>query len=168
MIALAALAQHGRFRFDGPEEGASDIPPREAEYHFLRLEYTDLPQYEIGFGFRSRRGRGRGWWLQDWPDAEDHFSAGVERLTRIDVGDPRHASLLDDRLFDYPWIYATQTGYWNLSDPEIARTRSPVARPARSAALAGRMRPSTGAALGRNGRMPTFANRSLSRSSFEA
>ena len=59
----------------------------------MRLEYTDLPQYEIGFGFRSRRGRGRGWWLQDWPDAEDHFSAGVERLTRIDVGDPRHASL---------------------------------------------------------------------------
>ena len=128
VIALAALAQHGRFRFDGPEEGASDIPPREAEYHFLRLEYTDLPQYEIGFGFRSRRGRGRGWWLQDWPDAEDHFSAGVERLTRIDVGDPRHASLLDGRLFDYPWIYATQTGYWNLSDPEIAQMREYLLR----------------------------------------
>jgi hypothetical protein len=104
------------------------MPVREAEYHFLRLEYTDLPQFQRGFGFRSRNGRGRGWWLQDWPDADDHFTAGVQRLTRLDVGDPRHVSLLDDKLFDYPWIYATQTGYWDLSDAEVLRLREYLQR----------------------------------------
>jgi hypothetical protein len=130
LIAGVALAQfgRGRFRFDEPEQSAPGMPVREAEYHFLRLEYTDLPQFQRGFGFRSRNGKGRGWWLQDWPDADDHFTAGIQRLTRLDVGDPRHVSLLDDRLFDYPWIYATQTGYWDLSDAEVLRLREYLQR----------------------------------------
>ena len=127
LLALGALAQR-RFRFELPESEAPAIPPREAEFHFIRMEYLDLPQFQRGFGFRSRNGRGAGWWLQDWPDAEDHFTAGIQRLTRIDIGDPRHVSLLDDHLFDYPWIYATQTGYWNLSDAETARLREYLLR----------------------------------------
>ena len=127
LLVLAALAQR-RFRFELPESEAPPIPQREAEFHFIRMEYTDLPQFQRGFGFRSRNGRGAGWWLQDWPDAEDHFTAGIERLTRIDTGDPRHVSLLDDHLFDYPWIYATQTGYWDLSDAETARLREYLLR----------------------------------------
>jgi hypothetical protein len=128
LVAAAALAQRGGFRFEGPEQDAPGMPVREAEFHFLRLEYTDLPQFQRGFGFRSRNGRGRGWWLQDWPDADDHFSEGIQRLTRVDIGDPRHVGLLDDRLFDYPWIYATQTGYWDLSDAETARLREYLLR----------------------------------------
>jgi hypothetical protein len=128
LLALAALAQRGRFRFELPESDAPETPPRDAEFHFQRLEYTDLPQFRRGFGFRSRNGRGAGWWLQDWPDAEDHFTAGIQRLTRVDTGDPRHVSLLDEHLFDYPWIYATQTGYWDLSDAETARLREYLLR----------------------------------------
>ena len=123
VLGLAALGQRARFRFELPESDVPGMPPRAAEFHFQRMEYSDLPQFRRGFGFRSRNGRGAGWWLQDWPDAEDHFTAGIERLTRIDTGDPRHVSLLDDHLFDYPWIYATQTGYWDLSDAETARLR---------------------------------------------
>lgn len=128
VLALAVFAQRNRFRFELPESEAPGMPAREAEFHFIRLEYTDLPQFRRGFGFRSRNGRGAGWWLQDWPDAEDHFTAGIERLTRIETGDPRHVSLLDDHLFDYPWIYATQTGYWDLSDAETARLREYLLR----------------------------------------
>jgi hypothetical protein len=131
LIAAAAFAQRfgGRFRYFGEqEESEVDIPPRPAEYHFIRMEYQDAPGFQAGFRFGSRHGRGRGWWMQDWPDAEDHFSAGVQRLTRIDTGDPRHVSLLDDKLFDYPWIYATQTAYWDLSDQEIARLREYLLR----------------------------------------
>jgi hypothetical protein len=128
LVATAALAQRGRFRFEDPEQDAPGMPVRQAEFHFLRMEYADLPQFQRGFGFRSRNGRGRGWWLQDWPDADDHFSEGIQRLTRVDIGDPRHVSLLDDRLFDYPWIYATQTGYWDLSDAETARLREYLLR----------------------------------------
>src|SRR5579883_233644 len=124
LLAAVVFAQ----RFQPTEEEPRPIFPKNAEYHFVRLEYTDLPQYHRRFGFASRDGRGEGWWLVDWPDADDHFSTGVQRLTRIDTGEPVHFRLTDDRLFDYPWIYATQTGWWGLSDKEIERLREYLLR----------------------------------------
>ena len=76
----------------------------------------------------SRNGRGNGWWMQDWPDADEHFSTGVQRLTRVETGQPLHMSLTDDKLFDNPWIYATQTGYWGLDKAETARLREYLLR----------------------------------------
>jgi hypothetical protein len=125
-VATLALAQRGRFgvrdAFDEPE------PDRPGEFHFIRLEYTDLPQFHRRFGFSSRQGEGSGWWLMDWPAAENHFTAGLRRLTRIDAGNPRHLRLTDDRLWDYPWLYATQTGWWSLSDQEVLRLREYLLR----------------------------------------
>ena len=126
LIAIAGLAQRGRFRRADDDEYVA--PRREAEFHFLRVEYTDLPQFHRGWGYSSRDGTGSGWWLVDWPAAENHFTSGVQRLTRIDAGDPRHLRLTDDRLFDYPWIYATQTGWWGLSDAETSRLREYLLR----------------------------------------
>lgn len=126
LIAAAGLAQRGRFR--EPEDEGPAIPVRAAEFHFIRVEYTDLPQYHRGFGYASRDGVGSGWWIVDWPAADNHFTSGIERLTRIDTGDPRHLRLTDDRLFDYPWIYATQTGWWGLSDAETSRLREYLLR----------------------------------------
>jgi hypothetical protein len=51
--------------------------------------------------------------------ADIHFTQGVDRLTRIHIGEPRHFRLTDPRLFDHPWLYATQVGYWDLDDAEI-------------------------------------------------
>jgi hypothetical protein len=126
LIAAAGLAQRGRFR--EPEDEGPAIPVRAAEFHFIRVEYTDLPQYHRGFGYASRDGMGSGWWIVDWPAADNHFTSGIQRLTRIDTGDPRHLRLTDDRLFDYPWIYATQTGWWGLSDAETSRLREYLLR----------------------------------------
>jgi hypothetical protein len=89
--------------------------PQNAEFHFLRLEYRDLPYL--------RRPWGRGWWMQDWPEADAHFAQGIRRLTRIDVGEGKHVPLTDNRVFDFPWIYATQAAYMDLSDLECARLR---------------------------------------------
>jgi hypothetical protein len=91
-----------------------------AEFHFIRVEYADLSGV--------RRGFRRGWWMQDWPAAENHFVQGIRRLTRIDTGDPQHLPLNDARIFDYPWIYATQTGFWDLSDTETTRLRDYLLR----------------------------------------
>jgi hypothetical protein len=125
-LAMAGLAQRGRFRARVDDEATA--PVRDAEFHFLRVEYTDLPQYHRGWGYSSRDGTGNGWWLVDWPDADNHFTLGIQRLTRIDAGDPRHLRLTDDRIFDYPWIYATQTGWWGLSDAETDRLREYLLR----------------------------------------
>jgi Domain of unknown function (DUF4159) len=101
-------------------EVQSDFP-KSADFHFVRMEYFDYMRR--GFGNVSRRGQASGWWAQDWPDADEHFTAGIQRLTRIDVGEPVHLALTDERLFDYPWMYATQVGYWTLSDAETKKLR---------------------------------------------
>jgi hypothetical protein len=90
-----------------------------AEFHFARMIYTDSP--------RNQR-FGPGWWAQDWPDAEVHFTQSLDRLTRIDAGQGVAVELTDDSLFDYPWLYATQVGYWDLSDEEVARLREYLLR----------------------------------------
>jgi len=126
-VIAAALAQRTRVAREDDEEPRPAFPSR-AEFHFIRVEYTDLPEFHRGFGYASRRRTGDGWWIVDWPDADDHFTSGIQRLTRVDTGDPRHLRLTDDRLFEYPWIYATQTGWWGLSDAEIARLREYLLR----------------------------------------
>src|SRR5579871_5609153 len=94
LLAAAAVAQRGRGGFRGfqalPDDDDTLPPAHNGEYHFLRVEYTDLPSHHRGFGFSSRMGQGSGWWLVDWPAADNHFTEGVRRLTRIEVGDPRH------------------------------------------------------------------------------
>ena len=136
-LAAVAFSQRGGRRggfgggfggfggFENSEAPATEFSPN-AEFHFLRVEYTDYMRR--GFGNVSRRGRANGWWAQDWPDADEHFTKGVQRLTRMDAGDPQHVSLTDPKLFDYPWIYATQTGYWQLSDAETSQLREYLLR----------------------------------------
>ncbi len=137
VVVLASLlvfelnAQFGGGRFGAASRLQAEGPytPPDREFHFVRLEYTDLQQFSRGFGFGSRNGRGVGWWLVDWPDADEHFSTGISRLTRIDIGKPKHFRLLDDeRVFNYPWIYATQTDRWGLSEAECARLREYLLR----------------------------------------
>ena len=93
---------------------------RDAEFHFIRLEYVNLSW--------SRWGSGRPWWRQDWPAAENHFSQGLRRLTEIEVGEGRHVPLTDDRIFEYPWAYATQVGFWQLGEEETDRLREYLLR----------------------------------------
>jgi hypothetical protein len=118
-LSLALCALGGAWGATVHAQSAGVTEP--AEFHFARMIYTD----NRGGGFR---GRGRGWWMQDWPDAEVHFRQGILRLTRIDAGTEVAVDLVDGRVFDYPWLYATQTGYWQLSDPEIALLREYLLR----------------------------------------
>jgi hypothetical protein len=93
--------------------------PQSAEFHFVRLIYTDNG---LRFGGQER-------WLTDWPDAETHLLGGVRRLTRINVAEQGHyLPIMDDSLFDYPWLYAVEVGAWSLSDEEAARLRDYLLR----------------------------------------
>ena len=85
-LAVAAVALAG----SAPE---SSRQPDPGEFHFVRMYYNDGPG--AGGGFRG--GFGRGWWQQDWPAAENHFTANLVRLTRVNVGDSRVVDLLERR-----------------------------------------------------------------------
>jgi hypothetical protein len=118
---LLALGVLGLAQRRGTPAPAATGP--NAEFYFIRVQYSDLAGGGRGFRRGFGGGFGRGWWMQDWPRSEQHFTEGVKRLTRLDVGEARSAPLTDDRIFEYPWVYATQVGYWDLSDAEAARLR---------------------------------------------
>ena len=114
----AAPGQTGDSRIEG-------MPT--AEFHFARLVYRDSPT--------SRRGGwGGGWgggaWSTDYADAEYHLMQGINRLTLVDGeavdyygNGGRLITLTDERVFDYPWLYAVEVGQWELNEMEAARLR---------------------------------------------
>jgi hypothetical protein len=99
-------------------QGGIIEPASLAEFHFVRLQYAD----NMEFGRRQR-------WLTDWPEAETHLLQGVRRLTRLDAqADGESLSIMDERLFDYPWLYAVEVGGWLLNETEAARLRDYLLR----------------------------------------
>lgn len=95
-----------------------------AEFHFARLVYDNAPGSR-----RAMRGWGQAW-QTDYADAEYHLMKGVNRLIRIDGQlvdyngqGGRLITLQNDRIFDYPWLYAVEVGQWHLNDAEAALLR---------------------------------------------
>jgi hypothetical protein len=113
-LLAAALTAGSSSQPETSQAGASD-----AEFHFVRLAYTSTG---LQFGRRER-------WLTDWPDAEHYLLGGVRRLTRIDAAEEgRYLSIMDDSLYDYPWLYAVEVGGWSLNEMEAARLRDYLLR----------------------------------------
>jgi len=91
------------------------------EFEFVRLAYA-----------ANRYGQG-GWrrqmWRTDWPEAEHHFLQGISRLTRVAAAENgRILTALDEDIFDYPWMYAVEVGFWHLNSQEAARVRDYLLR----------------------------------------
>ena len=123
LATLVAIACIGISRSQNGEE-RDDTHDASGEFHFARMIYQD----RAGGGGFYRGGYGRGWWRQDAPAADIHFTQAIRRLTRIDAGEYVAVDLRDGRLFEYPWLYATQAGFWDLSDQEIAMLREYLLR----------------------------------------
>ena len=110
-VVLTALAASG-----DDLRGAPSWPT--SEFHFARMYYNG-----VGGGWRGSS------FDTDYPEAEYHFTVGVGRLTRLDIGEQaRIIDVTDDMLFDYPWLYAVEVGRWYLDDAEAARLREYLLR----------------------------------------
>lgn len=105
-------------------EAPRSVREADGEFQFVRLAYSSN-NYGRGGGGWGRRQR----WQTDWPDAEYHFSRGIDRLTRVAVAKQgRILSPLDEEIYDFPWIYAVEVGYWHLDDQEASRIRDYLLR----------------------------------------
>jgi len=109
--------------FVAPPVAADELTPGEhAEFRFVRLAYGSNQLAEYGRGRRTK-------WRTDMPEAENHLLQGISRLTRVEAAREPHAvTALADDLFDYPWLYAVEVGYWALNEDEAARLREYLLR----------------------------------------
>ena len=107
------------------------VSPAEAqeptsELHFTRLQYETINRCPniVGAFYQA--------WTTDRYEAEFNLTDIISRLTRVDVATSdrgfRSFTLLDDELFDYPWLYAVEVGHWYLSDAEAERLREYLLR----------------------------------------
>jgi Domain of unknown function (DUF4159) len=96
------------------------------EFVFARLQYGS-----------NSYGRGNGAWSTDYPNADYKFMLGIERLTNIRIRLPRslyasedyvYVPPSDDRIYDYPLLYAVEVGNWYLDDKDAAMLREYVER----------------------------------------
>ncbi len=94
------------------------VEPPSSEFRFVRLAY-------VANGLHRMRQS----WRTDWPEAEQHFLRGLGRLTHVNAAeDGMVLRVMDDELFDYPWLYAVEVGGWYLDDQEAARLREYLLR----------------------------------------
>jgi hypothetical protein len=135
---VLALSTLGAFQipfreFPGVEYRVGDIPlppdwQEKTEWAFARLMYPPSPYGRYGRGgFRyggSSWQQGMAIWTQDYPRADRHFSQALRRLTRIHVRSVEQPVNLDEGdVYDWPWLYAVQTGHWNLTDVQAKSMR---------------------------------------------
>ena len=86
-------------------------------FKFVRIQF-DGPEG----GGQWRRGRGA--WRHDWPVAEQNLHMALKRTTRVHVvGEPIVLRLSDDRIFDHPFLYICEPGYWTLEEDEVENLR---------------------------------------------
>ena len=101
---------YGEHEDEGPPPDANE----KTEWAFARLKY---PSYGRPPDARWAR---MGNWTIDYPTADRHFASGVRRLSRIHARSEYQVVDLDspDGIYDWPWIYAVETGHWELTDKQ--------------------------------------------------
>jgi hypothetical protein len=116
------VQEYGAEAYRDEIEHPEAMPPPDAgektEFAFARLRY---PSFRSRFTFYS--------WGIDAPKSERQFVLGVRRLTRVHTRSVEQIVDLDEKqVFDWPWIYAVEVGYWDLTDEQAARLREYLLR----------------------------------------
>src|ERR1051325_3628337 len=95
------------------------------EYTFVRTIYDSPARGRGGYGY------GGGTWTTDYPEADNNFIVGLREWagTNLKIAPrPEAIEILDDRIFDYPILYAVEPGFMDLSTEQAARLREYLAR----------------------------------------
>jgi hypothetical protein len=125
IVASGLLAFQGRiFRGSDDDEDSESLPVdknEKAEYVFARFHYN------MGNGYRGFGGFQR--WAADYPKADRQFLMGVRRLTRVQA---KASSVVvdadSDDLYNWPWLYVEDGGWWHLTESQAARLRDYLLR----------------------------------------
>ena len=111
-----------RLRFGGGRIQGPARDPEPDRFELVRVRYDSVGSEMEAYYYY----RGRVWhrWETDFPEAEVNFGRRVAELSRVRTSpfilDRR---LIDDDIFDYPFLIMSDVGWMTLDDTEIARLR---------------------------------------------
>lgn len=109
------------------------LPPdwqEKTEWVFARLMYPPGANDGYRGRFDGDWRQGLSLWTQDYPRADRHFALAVRRLTRISVRSVEQPVNLEDGddVYNWPWLYAVQTGEWGITDRQAKILRDYLLR----------------------------------------
>jgi hypothetical protein len=132
LLSVTYAFQRPFREYPGVEYEEFPLPPdwqEKTEWAFARLMY---PPIMTGWGFRFNPDwtHGRANWTIDYPRSDRHFAAALRRLTRIHARSVEQPVNLDDGddVFNWPFLYAVEVGYWRLTDSQAAKLREYLLR----------------------------------------
>jgi len=98
-------------------------PPAQA-FTFVRVQWEGG---RSGLGFS---GRGNGpLWAHDFPTAEQNLYTAINALTSLPLtNENKILSLTDDAIFDFPFMYICEVGYWTITEKEVERLAEYLSR----------------------------------------
>ncbi len=117
--------------YPGSEYENFPLPPdyrEQTEWVFARLMYPAIPV--SGYRGNPDWKHGRANWTIDYPRSDRHLSEAVRRLTRIHARSVEQPVDLDDGndVYNYPWLYAVEVGYWRLTPEQASKLREYLLR----------------------------------------
>jgi hypothetical protein len=117
----SALFAFQRGGLEDEDEGSLPQNTHErAEWIFARFHYD---QGEQG-GFRGFQR-----WAADYPKSDRQFIEAVHRLTRVNTRTTEQVvDANSDDIFNWPWIFVEDAGWWTLSDAQAAKLREYLLR----------------------------------------
>jgi hypothetical protein len=120
-LAGALYAFQRPFReYPSVEYGYVQLPPdwkAKGEWTFARLMYPPGPNDGYRGRFDGDWRQGLSLWTQDYPRADRNLSQALRHLTLLETRSVEQPVNLDDgdEVFNWPWLYAVQTGEWGLT-----------------------------------------------------
>jgi hypothetical protein len=106
LMTVSAFAQDAR-------SGVANAPASASTFTFVRVEWQGER-----YGFS---GRGSGpLWAHDYPTAEQNLYAAIGALTSLPLSyEYKILALKDEAIFDYPFLYICEVGYWSPGEEEV-------------------------------------------------
>jgi hypothetical protein len=121
--------------FLSPSAQSQRISPRSdftRDRNFNRDSNHSTPGGEYTFARLIYQSNGRRrMWTTDYPKADEQFIIGLRNWVRSNLlisDDPIAVSMNDKKIFDYPFVYAVEPGYMELSTEDAAALREYLMR----------------------------------------
>ena len=113
LIPFCGFAQNQFNARNGKSAKTNGVPTTQA-FTFVRVEWQSV-RFNSG-----RRGFGRGpFWAHDYPTAEHNLYIAIDALTSLPLTfENKVLTLNDEEIFNYPFLYICEVGYWGPSEDE--------------------------------------------------